>query len=48
MALKTPTITKEQAKEELLRIVSLLGKTPTRRKKELLYSLFQEAFQGLR
>lgn len=30
MALKNPTITKEQAKEELLRIVNLLGKTPTR------------------
>ena len=30
MALKNPTITKEQAKEELLRIISLLGKTPTR------------------
>ena len=30
MPLKNPTITKEQAKEELLRIVNLLGKTPTR------------------
>ena len=30
MTLKNPTITKEQAKEELLRIVNLLGKTPTR------------------
>lgn len=30
MALKNPTITKEQAKEELIRIVNLLGKTPTR------------------
>lgn len=30
MAIKTPTITKEQAKEELLRIYHLLNRNPTR------------------